>query len=456
MKALAGWIILLLFIPLHASEPPANFDGSLVFDLEHGPVRYSVAASGNPIARLQSAINKGERRLTFDRSYGFLPSILEALQVPPSSQALVFSKTSFQAPLILPSSPRAIFFNDEVYIGWVKGADYLEISTADPDLGGVFYVLEQEPARKPQIQRHDDCLQCHQSARTAGVPGHMVRSVYAMSSGLIHTNTSSFVSDHRSPFDERYGGWYVTGTHGKATHMGNQTTSSPMAFNPKLGANLTSLIQKFDVNLWPQPTSDIVALLVLEHQTMGQNYLARLNYETRAALDMQRALHQMDNVSAPPSDPKLWSESTRRRVGHAIEATVRYLTFADEAPLPDPIQGSNSFAADFAKRAPIAADGRSLRTFNLKNRLFQYPLSYLVYSRAIDSLEPVIRQRFFARLSEVLLREAGRPGWEHLDPALSRTAWEILSATRDLPKTDLTQNQALRNLPGVPACFSSR
>jgi hypothetical protein len=220
---------------------------------------------------------------------------------------------------------------------------------------------------------------------------------------MVITNEPSTVTDHRSPFEERWGGWYVSGAHGTAKHRGN-TLLGPLA--------------RFNPDLWPSPHSDLVALMVLEHQTMGHNYLARLNYETRAALQMHRTMLEMDKLSEGP-----WSESTARRINNAIEAAVRYLTFLDEAPLPAPINGMSSFRDDFCRRAKRDAHGRSLREFDLKTRVFRYPLSYLVYSPALDALEPEIRERFFARLKTVLHSPelAARRGPE---------AWKIFQATR--------------------------
>jgi len=386
-----------LFIIL--AQVPASFDGSMVYDLTHGPVPYNQTPH-NEISGFNS-------RLQYEPRHGYLLSLLKALKIPLSSQTLVFSKTSLQAPLIFPSAPRAIFFNDDTYIGWVKGADYLEISTADPVLGAVFYVLEQEPKSNPRFQRHDDCLQCHHSARTAGVPGHIVRSVYTQPSGQIHTNTGHYITDQRSPMEERWGGWFVSG-QANFKHLGNQLFPS---------LDTTSSLKPFDSPAWPAATSDVIAHLVLAHQATGHNYIARLNYESRAALHLQSIMNEMDHK---PNTEASWSESTKRRIHSAIEATVRYLTFADEAPLPASVRGDSTFTQDFESRHP-------LKKLNLNTRLFEYPLSYLIESKAVGALEPVIQQKLQSRLAQVLLHEAGTPDWPHLDPARARQAWRIYS-----------------------------
>lgn len=379
------------------AQSTATFEGSMVYDVANGPVKYNQSPN-NEISQFRA-------RLSYEPRHGYLLSVLKALNIPLSSQTLVFSKTSFQAPLIFPSAPRAIFFNDDTYVGWVKGADYLEVSTADPNLGAVFYVMEQEPRANPRFIRHDDCLQCHHSARTAGVPGHIIRSVYTQPNGQIHTNTSSFVTDQRSPMAERWGGWYVS-TKVKFKHLGNQLF-------PDL--ETANAVKPFDSPAWPAQSSDAVAHLVLAHQSTGHNYLARLNYETRSALHLQRVMNEMDHK---PDVEASWSESTRRRITNAIEAAVRYLTFADEEALPEPIEGDSSFTKEFSARHP-------LKKLNLKTRVFEYPLSYLMLSRGVEGLEPVVRQKLDERLEQVLLREAGQASYARLDPARAREAWQI-------------------------------
>ncbi|GAB4373251.1 MAG: hypothetical protein OHK0021_15440 [Bryobacter sp.] len=365
----------------------------MTHDLRNGPVKYAVTAKRNPIEKLRQRLAQGDL-LAWDAQYGYLPAVLEALQVPLASQVLVYSKTSFQAPLIMPANPRAIYFNDDVYVGWVRGGDFVEMSVADPDLGAVFYVLEQERGKLPSITRQDDCLQCHHAGRTAGVPGHLVRSVVTHRNGMVDTTEPSHVTDHRTPFEERFGGWYVSGSWPKTKHRGNV---------------LVPQLARFSIDAWPAAHSDVVALMVLEHQTMGHNYLARLNYETRAALDMHRALLKMDKKATGP-----WSESTTRRIDYALDAAIRYLTFADEAPWPGPISGDSAFTTEYQRRG-------ALYRLNLETRLYEYPLSPLVHSEALTALEPQIQTRFWERLktalhSEPLAAKGGREAWAALRP----------------------------------------
>lgn len=397
MRSNVKWVIgrgFACFVGLTIMASPAdNFDDSMVYDLLHGPVKYGVAAKRNAVEDLQQQLRKGIP-LAFERERGFLGAVLKELKVPESSQTLVYSKTSLQAQRIFPSHPRALYFNGSVYVGYVDGGEVLEVSVADPHLGAVFYVLEQDASRRPKFQRRDDCLQCHQSARTAGVPGHLLRSVGTDANGFLQTLEPALVTDQRSPIAERWGGWYVSGKLGSLAHRGK---------------------------VEPGRESDVVAHLVLAHQVMAHNYLTRLNYETRAALDLHRAMMTMDQTPQGR-----WSESTERRVERAIAATIRCLTFADEALLPEPVAGSGTFSRDFVAAGVKDAQGRSLRDLDLKQRVFRYPLSFVLQEpEVLSGLLPVVRERFLARLRETLLSEGmserkGREAWEMLAGGLKQ------------------------------------
>ena len=247
--------------------------------LDREPINYKTAPTDNAITALQQSIDGGKTKLGFVDDHGYLPAILKELNVPQSSQVLVFSKTSFQRERITPKTPRALYFNDDVYVGFCLRGDVLEVSTMDPNIGVAFYTLDQEPAAKPKFHRQtDNCLICHASSATGGTPGHVVRSVFPDRLGLPILSVGSFRIDHSSPLKERWGGWYVTGTHGNQTHMGNwivENKRDPEAEGNSKGQNVTDLRSRFTVANYLTPHSDIVALMVLEHQTECQNRMAR-------------------------------------------------------------------------------------------------------------------------------------------------------------------------------------
>ena len=198
---------------------------------------------------------------------------------------LVYSKTSLQLHRISPVTPRAIYFNDDVYVGFIPGSDRLEISTADPSLGGVFYTVKQTPNTPPTFLRDQgNCLACHASGRTQGVPGHLVRSVYTSPSGQPHYGMGTYLTTQQSPFDERWGGWYVTGSHGSMRHLGNllvEKHGDDVDRNP--GANVESLEDRIRVSRYPSKDSDIIAMMVLAHQAEMHNLITLVNFQTRQA-----------------------------------------------------------------------------------------------------------------------------------------------------------------------------
>jgi hypothetical protein len=414
--SLAGWLGL--------SALPAR--GVLPFEGE--PIRYLTAEVHDPVARLQKALDRGEASLDYDRRHGYLKSVLDRLGVPVSSQVLVFSKTSFQHQLISPRAPRALYFNDDVYVGWVRGGDVLEIASIDPDQGSTFYLLDQEKSRRPSFQRQThDCLQCHASGKTQEVPGLLVRSVYPDGSGGPVFNAGSFVTGHESPFEERWGGWYVTGSHGRQEHMGNVFVTDrehPERLDRASGSNVTDLSDRFDVSPYLSGHSDIAALMVLEHQTQMHNLITLANYQARLALHYEAGINK---ALGRPHDAI--SPSTERRIRSPVEKLLRYMLFSGEPALSDPVSGTSGFADQFAASGPRDSRGRSLRELDLRNRLFKYPCSFLIHSDQIDALPAPARDHLSRRLGEVLTGRDPSPDFAHLSPEDRRAILEILRDT---------------------------
>ncbi|MEN9547214.1 MAG: hypothetical protein RLZZ356_1946, partial [Verrucomicrobiota bacterium] len=168
----------LILVLMTASTVIGEFQGSThLVELETEALKYSQEPTTGPVAGLIRKIEAGKVKLEWDARWGWLPSFQKALGVEAASQTLVFSKTSLQREHIHPGNPRAIYFNDDVYLGFIPGSPLVEVSEVDPRLGGVFYVVEQKPTERPVIKRVDSCLECHASSRTMGVPGHLFRSV---------------------------------------------------------------------------------------------------------------------------------------------------------------------------------------------------------------------------------------------------------------------------------------
>jgi len=381
----------------------------------HRNVAYMTATPTDPVARLNERLRRGELRLEAEPTRGYLRSLLAALNVPVESQVLVFSKTSFQAPRIGPQNPRALYFNDQVAVGWVRGGEVLELASQDPALGTVFYTLAQPGTDTGPLEfrrNNVNCVSCHTSDTTLNVPGWFVGSVYPETNGMVAYGPA-FTTDHRSPFEIRWGGWYVTGAHKGERHLGNAVLTDRTDFGKMVtpqSVHVTSLDGRFDPDGYPSGHSDIVALLVLEHQARMLNHITRLGWEARMGKDAGRPLAE------------------------AAADVVDYLLFIDEAPMPGPIEGSSGFARAFSGLGPRDPKGRSLRDLQLTDRLMRYPCSYLIYSEPFDALPAEVKALVYERLWRVLAGEVTGSRYSRLTPGDRQAIVEILRATKkDLP-----------------------
>src|SRR5581483_2379476 len=384
-----------------------QLEDTFYIPLDDPAIQYAQRPLDDPVARLEKRLQSGAVKLeTAPNGLGHLPSLLKLLDVNPDSQALVFSKTSTQNDKIGPRTPRAIYFNDDVSVGFVRDSDVLEIASLDPRQGVQFYALVNE--EQPVITHAEGCLRCHQGPVTLGIPGLVISSVHPVSQTR-QEHGNSFMTDHRTPLSARWGGWYVTGTTGSQTHLGNNTNlvdpvrSGPPSTQPT--QNLTSLADFFDTSRYLAPTSDIVALMTLEHQVRMINLMVRIGWDAR--------------LGAAPET-----------LNPEIEQMLKYMLFADEEPLREPVKGVSTFTETFPRRGPRDTQGRSLRDFDLKTRLFRYPLSYMIYSPAFDGLPEKVRDRVYQRLYEILTGKDTSKTFAALTLETRRAIFEIVSATK--------------------------
>jgi hypothetical protein len=389
--------LFLLFIPLTA----------LAFMQSH---------TDDAVSNLQRRISAGETALEFDSSHGYLKSLLKNLDIPVSSQGLVFSKSSLQYQRISPATPRAIYFNDDTYVGFVQGGPVLEIISIDPRQGPLFYTLTQDKDA-PRFERQtNQCLACHYyfDAKLGG-PRLVVLSLLTNESGNDAGGTPLFTTD-RSPLEFRWGGWYVTGTHGRQRHLGNMMVRATPGDNIDVvdyishldetaGSNVTDLSSRVNTKPYLTPHSDIVALLMLVHQANVHNLMTL-------------------------ADLKIKPDSPARLLQEVLEPLVEAMLFSGEAPLTDPIAGTSGYSDAFAGQGPRDRQGRSLRDLDMKRRLLRYPLSYLIYSKSFDEMPPAAKQYVYRRLREVLGGEDNRPEFAHLSEADRKAIAEILQDTK--------------------------
>jgi hypothetical protein len=390
----------------------------LRYDTEYPAIGYGKTPPSDAFTR---AMEQAAANLEHDPlGRGYLDSLLQALDIDPASQVLVFSKTSLKQRFITAENPRSLFFNDEVYVGFVPGSSTLEVSAMDPNLGPVFFDFAQNPDAPARFEQETGrCLRCHDSYSLTGggVPRFFLSSVYAGPDGNLVSHELSEITDTSTPLAKRWGGWYVTGTHGDQRTLGNFVIRDLSALRDGLRSgeaagigNLQTLDSLVNLDKYLRPTSDIVALLVLEHQVEVQNAITRLNYDSRTRL------------AQDPLDPAALDTLT--------QPLLDSLFMAHEAALSAPITGSSEYAENFVKRGPVDSQGRSLRDFDLQTRTFRYPLSYLVYSDAITALADPVREHLFARIRAVLESAPGAPEYPHLSTDQRSAIADILRATK--------------------------
>ncbi len=388
------------------------FDGAM-----HPSIAYASRPRTDAIARLSAALEAGTLRLQFDERSGYLRSLLKALDVDADSQIAVFSKTSLQAPFISPRNPRAIYFNDQVTVAWPRGG-FIEIAAQDRTQGTAFYMLEQRDTAVPRFEQPGNCLTCHVSYATLNVPGLLVRSVATAPDGRGLPFLANGTDDHRTPFAERWAGWFVTGQTSGIAHLGNATVTSRDAALVPAATPLESMAARIDATGYLSPHSDVAALLVFNHQAHMQNLLTRIGWQTRVALaDKDR--------------------DAARTIASAAADVVDYMLFVDEPPLPAPAKGASGFAERFSTLGPRDRAGRSLHQLDLQTRLLKYPCSYMIYSEVFEALPAEAKEAIYARLGQVLSGAEIAPRYRRLSSSDRQAITEILRDTK----------------PGIPPSF---
>jgi hypothetical protein len=404
----AMWVVVVTATLDGGGQLPDTF-----FDEMSAPaVAYAAQQPHDAIAQLNENLAAGSTTLAYEHGSGYLRSVLSALDVPIESQLAVFSKTSVQARIISPVNPRTLFFNDRVVVGWPRGG-FIEAAAVDPQLGVVFYNLNQQASASPRFERGNGCLTCHVSAEaTLGVPGMLLRSEAARADGLPMRQLGNEVVDHSLPLSKRWGGWYVTGRGVTVASRGNlmmrDETDEELLTTPKPIAAET-LHGKFDLAGYLSPYSDIVALMVFDHQLHMMNLFARMSWETRAAEAKPDAKTLIDAVA------------------HEV---VDYMLFVDEAPLPARVEGNSGFAERFSGRGPKDSQDRSLYQLDLTTRLLRYPCSYMIYSDAFEGLPASARDAVYRRLYVVLSGAEQTSRYSRLSRPDRRAIIDILRETK--------------------------
>ena len=375
--ALVVSVMFLLADFTSATEPtPVEITSPLPYGPD--PINYFAESSDDAVIRLQKRLDAGELSFSNHKHSGHLLDLLQVLKVPVESQTLVFSKTSLNQPLIGPKNPRAIYFNDDVTIGWVPGAPAIEIALQDVQKGAVFYTLpvhrDENETSPLRFRRDTRCTSCHVGARTLNVPGHIVGSFLTTTNGQPREGFSSI--NHTTAIEKRWGGWYVSGRAPNLVHLGNligEADAEHHKDEPSFRGTAEDLTTLVDLQKYPTSHSDAVALLVLNHQMHFYNLVNRVSFEHRL-----------------------------NRRSDAEEQLVRYALMEDEVPLSGPLSGSTKFAEVYQLPGPRDEQNRSLRQFDLNTKLFNYGVSPLIVSRSFQSLPVEVKARLYKQMDDRL------------------------------------------------------
>jgi hypothetical protein len=326
-----------------------------------------------------------------------------------------------QGGLIDPRNPRALYFSDSVYVGWVPGG-LIEVASTDAVLGPVYYSLDPQDARQARrtFVRETACLRCHGGDTGREIPSLISRSVVATDRGEVLTGEDAPLTSDATPFADRWGGWYVTGYTGTANHRGNafgRELDGAVEITPadKRPADLSEFL---DTSKFLAATSDAGALLVFQHQLAMHNVLTRASHRSR------RALMNAGNDPSAPLD-----EATHSLLSQVAEEVVDHLLFRGAAPLPDGIGINEEFRRAFVSHTPRTAAGDSLKDFSGGNRLFSNRCSFLIYSESFTSLPAPLKELIFDRLSAALGNQAPEESYAYLEPEERQRIRSILRET---------------------------
>ena len=394
---------------------------------EEPPINYSATPTNDRATAISAKFQSRAMEIRSMPAKKRLQWLLAELGVPVESQIFVFSKTSLQRDLINPETPRVLYFSDEAYVGWSPTGAF-EIAVFDDKLGATFYVFEPHATKEePLLARSGDCLLCH--ARHEHTPSLRTRSVFPDLNGEPLSGSGSSNIAPNTPLAERWGGWYVTGGRPPLEHRGNLTGKKiddfegPMAIPTR---NLASLDGVVDTRRYLLKTSDVIPLLMHDHQVHVHNVLSTAHQDARIALHRWPAMREILGLpaDAPPQGSCVVVFDSQ------AEKILDALLCRDEAAWPaGGLQGDGVFAPAYAKTRKPDAKGRSLRDLDLRSRLFRYRCSPLIYSQSFASLPKELRDIVLLRLSAGLRAFPPSPSFGHLADDERVAIHEILTQT---------------------------
>ena len=400
-------------------------------DYELEPHGYFSKDAKDPVTLLMKRVQRGEVLIKEPNGKPLVERLLRELGLNKDTQVLVFSRTSLQRREVSYSNPRALYFNESVYLGWMPNGR-IEIASFDPELGPIFYFQrELDDASSPLLARTRSCLGCHAGDATNFLPGSLGRSVYPDKSGRSLRSIDDYRrSGHHIPLHDRYGGWFVSGNHGAMRHMGNAIASregGKITIDREQFANLEKLDRFFSTEAYPAPGSDIAALLVFDHQVTMHHRLVEAAYRARQSLFDSKLDPKETDVS------KLSKGRSTDEFLEGRDKVVDYLLFRDETPIPK-VSCDPAFQRAFSANRIADSRKRSLKDLRLDGRIFENRCSYMIYSPTFDQFPPMLKGAIYARIHEILTSPKPVEGFDYLGKEEKRRILEILDETKeDLP-----------------------
>ena len=399
------------------------------YDLE--PHGYFSKDAKDPTTLLMKRVQRGEVIINEKPGKPLVERFLKELQLHKDTQVLVFSKTSLQRRAVSHSNPRAIYFNESVYLGWMPNGR-IEIASFDPELGPIFYFQRQlGDGKSPLLARTRSCLGCHAGDATNFLPGSLGRSVYPDQSGRSLLSLDEYRrSGHHIPLTDRYGGWFVSGNHGSMRHMGNAIASregGKVTIDREQFANLEKLDRFFKTDAYPAPGSEIAALLVFDHQVTMHHRLVEASYRARQSLFDSKLDPKETDMS------KLAKGRSREEFIEGRDKVIDYMLFCEEVAIPK-VSCDPAFRRAFTSTRLPDRERRSLKDLRLDGRIFENRCSYMIYSPTFEHLPPMMKGAIYRRLHEILTSKDPIEGFQHLQQDEKRRILEILHDTKkDLP-----------------------
>ncbi len=406
----------------------AALEAQFFNDFDVAPHSYYERTGTDSFSKLLTRKEKGDYDFGTETGLPLLRRMLQELNIPVSSQVLVYSQTSLQRKLVRPENPRAMYFDENIYLAVMAGGK-LEVNSFDPEAGGIFYFEDppEAPGDRVDFERPKSCLGCHGGSATNFLPGPLARSNFVSDTGrrLGGVRSHERIS-HRIPFHERWGGYYVTGAPPTLEHMGNAFATregGEVTVDLKARASLETLEGLFDPSLVLRGDSNIVPLMLFDHQIEAHNLLVEMRYRERIS-----QFRAAENEGVIPSRTLVKTEAFADKL-------VRYLLFADEVSLAGHvITPSQDYLRDFSRNRKVNAEGESLKDFDLKSRLFKNRLSYMIYSEAFEGAPESMKNRIYSRLWTILSPAEPVEGYDYFEEGERARILSILTATKtDLP-----------------------